>query len=136
VRDAIVAIVAVMQLIAFSGPALLAEEPAKGPRIAVEPPAFDFGKALPNKSLHKDFTIRNFGSEDLEIERVTTTCGCTAALADNKVVKPGESTTLRVTLQTRDYKGRVEREILVQSNDPAQNPLKLKVQATVVAGGE
>lgn len=132
-RDAIVIIAAVMQLLAFAGPAVSAEEPAKGPRIAVEPPEFDFGKALPNKSLHKDFTIRNFGSENLEIERVSTTCGCTAALADDKVVKPGESTILRVTLQTRDYKGRVEREILVQSNDPAQNPLKLKVQATVVA---
>lgn len=133
-RDAIVSVAAVMQLLAFSAPAVLAEEPAKGPRIAVEPAEFDFGKALPNKSLHKDFTIRNFGSENLEIERVSTTCGCTAALADDKVVKPGASTILRVTLQTRDYKGRVEREILVQSNDPAQNPLKLKVQATVVAG--
>ena len=133
-RAVIVVIAAVMGLMAFGGPAAAAEEPVKGPHIAVDPVEFDFGKALPNKSLHKDFTIRNFGTENLEIERVSTTCGCTAALADDKVVKPGASTTLRVTLQTRDYKGRVEREILVQSNDPAQNPLKLKVQATVVPG--
>jgi len=108
-------------------------EEAKSPRIAVDPVAFDFGKALQNKTLHKDFVVRNVGAADLEISRVSTTCGCTAALADSTVVKPGASTTLRVDLQTRTYTGKLERKILVESNDP-KSPLELKVQATVVAG--
>lgn len=108
-------------------------EDAKAPRIAVDPASFDFGKALQNKTLHKDFVVRNVGAADLEISRVSTTCGCTAALADSTVVKPGASTTLRVDLQTRTYTGRLERKILVESNDP-KSPLELKVQATVVAG--
>ena len=74
-RTVIVVIAAVMGLMAFGGPAVAAEEPVKGPHIAVDPVEFDFGKALSNKSLHKDFTIRNFGTENLEIERVSTTCG-------------------------------------------------------------
>ena len=108
-------------------------EETKGPRIAVDPASFDFGKALQNKTLHKDFVVRNVGAADLEISRVSTTCGCTAALADSTVVKPGASTTLRVDLQTRTYTGKLERKILVESNDP-KSPLELKVQATVVAG--
>ena len=32
--------------------------PAKGPRISVEPASFDFGKALQNRTLNKEFSIR------------------------------------------------------------------------------
>lgn len=109
-------------------------EVAKGPRIAAEPMVFDFGKSLQNKTLEKEFVIKNFGTEDLEIEKVSTTCGCTVADGFGKVVKPGQSTVMRVKLETRTYTGRVERKILVQSNDPVKNPLELKVQANVVAG--
>jgi hypothetical protein len=109
------------------------KEPEKAPRITVEPTSFDFGKALQNKTLHKDFVVRNFGTADLEIKNLSTTCGCTAAMADTTVIKPGASTTLRVDLQTRAYQGKVERRILVESNDP-KSPLVLKVTATVVAG--
>ena len=107
---------------------------AKGPRIAAEPMVFDFGKSLQNKTREKEFVIKNFGTEDLEIEKVSTTCGCTVADGFSKVVKPGQSTVMRVKLQTRTYTGRVERKVLVQTNDPVKNPLELKVQATVVTG--
>jgi len=113
----------------------LAAAPATSPaaaRISVEPEAFDFGKALQNKVLHKDFVIRNIGTEDLVIDRVSTTCGCTVAEGYAKLVKPGQSTTMDVQLQTRNYNGRVERKILVRSNDTTRDPMELKVQVTVV----
>ena len=106
---------------------------AKGPRISVEPQSFDFGKAVQNKTLSKEFSIKNYGTEDLVIENVSTTCGCTAALLDSKVVKPGGTAPLRVTLETRTYSGKVERKILIRSNDPATNVLELKVEAMVDA---
>ena len=69
------------------------KEPEKAPRIAVEPMSFDFGKALQNKTLHKDFVVRNFGTADLEIKNLSTTCGCTAAMADSTVMStaPGRT---------------------------------------------
>lgn len=106
--------------------------PAKGPRISVEPTSFDFGKAVPNRTLQKEFSIRNFGSEDLVIESVSTTCGCTAALMDSKLVKPGGTTPLRVSLETRNYSGRVVRSVMVRSNDPVSTLLEVKVEVTVV----
>ena len=108
---------------------------AKGPRISVEPASFDFGKAVQNKTLSKEFSIKNYGTEDLVIENVSTTCGCTAALLDSKVVKPGGTTPLRVTLETRSYSGKVERKILIRSNDAATSLLEVKVEATVAAAG-
>ena len=111
-------------------------EAAKGARISIEPQSFDFGKALPNKTLTKEFVVKNFGSEDLLIERVSTTCGCTVAEGYSKVVKPGETTTLRVKLETRTYSGRVERKVAVKSNDPEKGVAEVTVVATVQAEGE
>jgi hypothetical protein len=64
-------------------------EGQKTPRIRVEPEAFDFGKALPAKTLRKEFTLSNFGDAPLVIENVSTTCGCTAALASDTKLAPG-----------------------------------------------
>jgi hypothetical protein len=107
--------------------------PAKAPRIAVEPASFDFGKALPNRTLEKEFYIRNWGSADLAIEAVSTTCGCTVADGWSKLVHPGGNTPLRVKLETRSYSGRVVRKVLIRSNDPAKSLLEVQVEATVVA---
>jgi uncharacterized protein DUF1573 len=101
------------------------------PRIAVEPAGFDFGRVVAQRTLHRQFSVRNFGSADLDIERVTTTCGCTAALLDHKVVKPGGSAALRVSFETRTYSGKVARSVLIKSNDPARPTLELKLEATV-----
>lgn len=104
---------------------------ARAPRISVEPTVFDFGKAQQEKTLEKEFTVRNLGNEDLVIESVSTTCGCTVAEGYSKVIKPGGSTPLRVKLQTRTSVGRLSRSVLIKSNDPAGRPLELKVEATV-----
>jgi hypothetical protein len=106
-------------------------EAQKGARISIEPQSFDFGKALPNKTLTKEFVIKNFGTEDLVIEKVTTTCGCTVASGYDKRVKPGGTTNLRVSLETRSSSGKVERKIAVKSNDPEKGTAELTVIATV-----
>jgi len=105
---------------------------AKGPRISIEPESFDFGRTAQNKTLEKEFTIRNFGSEDLVIENVSTTCGCTVASGYAKTVKPGGKTPLLVRLETRAYTGHLTRSVMVRSNDSGTNLLELKVEATVV----
>jgi hypothetical protein len=97
----------------------------------VEPEAFDFGKTLPGKTLRKEFTLRNFGEAELVIESVTTTCGCTAAITADTRLGPGGSTQLSVTLETRSYAGKLERQVLVRSNDPKTPLLSVKVSATV-----
>lgn len=112
---------------------LAVEKPAAAPKISVEPASFDFGKALPGKTLEKQFSIRNFGDADLVIEAITTTCGCTAGLMDDahKLLKPGTSGQLRVRLETRDYSGKLVRSVLVRSNDPQTKLLEVKVEANV-----
>jgi hypothetical protein len=126
---------ALLAMAALLGAAGAEEKAPPAPRIRVEPESFDFGKALPGKVLRKEFALRNFGDAPLLIEGVSTTCGCTAALADERQLPPGGSTALRVSLETRKYSGRVERQVLVRSNDPKAPLLTVTVSATVEKGG-
>ena len=132
----------VLCVLALGGTAVRADEKEApkppAPKISVEPVFFDFGNALPEKTLEKQFSIRNFGDADLVIEKITTTCGCTAGLLDDdsKVLKPGKSGQLRVRLQTRDYSGKVVRSVLVKSNDPTQEVLEIKVEVNVQASAK
>lgn len=56
---ALAAAAAVAQPPAAPAPNAPASAPARGPRIAVEPTVFDFGKAQQEKTLEKEFTVRN-----------------------------------------------------------------------------
>jgi hypothetical protein len=116
-------------------PALEAQPPqAKSARIAVEPESFDFGATLQYKTLTKEFVVRNLGSADLELIEVKTSCGCTAALSEAKVIKPGGQTPLRVTVETRAATGPVTRVVTVRSNDPGRSVLEIKLTFTAAAG--
>jgi Protein of unknown function (DUF1573) len=125
------ALVAALLLLAWAAGA---EEKTPAPRIRVEPVSFDFGNALPGKTLRKEFTIRNYGEAALVLEGVSTTCGCTAAIAGESRIEPGRATPLRVTFQTRSFSGKVERRVLVRSNDPETPLLEVRLSATVGEG--
>ena len=72
----------------------------------------------------------------LVIENVSTTCGCTVAEGYAKQIKPGGSTALLVSLETRTYTGKVERKVLIRSNDPETTLAEVKVEVTVVPEGK
>lgn len=117
-----------------SKPASPPSTSAAGPRIAVDPPSFDFGKTLPQKALTREFSVRNFGDQDLVIENVSTSCGCTVTdTLAKKVVKPGGRQPLRVTLTTPPGPGPITKSVVVRSNDPARPLLEIKLKATVAA---
>lgn len=126
-----VAIVLVASLVlavspGFSGSGLA----QKGPVMEIEPEVHDFGGVRQDQELKHAFTITNSGSATLEIRRISTSCGCAAAVPETDVVQPGESTTLLVTLSTRKYKGVLEKSVSVASND-SKRVRTIKVQAFV-----
>jgi len=102
------------------------------PRLSLDPESWDFGRTLKNRVIEKQFTLRNVGDANLVIEKISTTCGCAAALLNEKTLAPGKSAVLRVTFDTRAFEGRVERKVLLRSNDRSRDPLEIKLQATVV----
>lgn len=88
-----------------------------GPVMEIEPEEHDFGGVRQNQKYVHEFTVSNVGTEALEIRRISTSCGCTAAIAETRTIEPGGSTILRVTLETRKYKGVIQKSVSVASND-------------------
>jgi hypothetical protein len=110
---------------------------AAAPRIVVEPPSFVFGTVRAGGVVEKEFLVRNHGRAELVIDSIASSCGCTGALTESKTVKPGGSTPLRVTFTApEDASGRLQKSILIKSNDPVHPSLEVKIEATVAAAAK
>ena len=64
---------------------------------------------------------RTTATRPLVVEKIETTCGCTAALVSEKRIAPGKDGKIKTTFDTRGYSGRLSRYIYLVSND-AENP--------------
>ncbi len=115
-RVVTVSVLAVMCVVA-AGTSVAQRKTKSGPVMEIEPKDYDFGGVRQDRKLVHEFTVTNVGTEDLEILRISTSCGCTAAILADRIVKPGESTTLEVVLETRKYKGVIDKSVSVASND-------------------
>jgi hypothetical protein len=111
------------------------------PKIEVIPESYNFGKIPPKKVSHT-FLVGNIGGSNLEIYLVSTSCGCTKASIDTKMIKPGETAQVMVNfdpaLHRSFKKGEVvpmQRTIYIRSNDPEIPEKAISVTATIVEGG-
>lgn len=95
------------------------------PRINVSPESYDFGE-ITWKKVSYTFTVTNEGDDTLKIQKVGTSCGCTQAKIDKKILPPGAKAKLTVTFSPGSHKirGEVIRKISIRSNDP-KNPAKI-----------
>ena len=102
----------------FAAGARAAETAAqRGPRLEVEPEEWDFGNAGPGETLEHDFVLKNTGNRELVLGRIASACACAAAVVGTEALPPGAETLLRVTLETRQYRGILERWLTITSND-------------------
>jgi hypothetical protein len=104
----------------------------KKPVIEVIPKSYDFGKVKQHKIVDTIFKIVNKGEADLILGNIITSCGCTAVLINSKVIHPGKSGNLKVTLETRNYNKRIKRVITINSNDPETPQKHITIFANVV----
>lgn len=116
----VAASVLAVMCVSATGTSIAQRKSKSGSVMEIEPEEHDFGGVQQDQKLVYEFTVKNVGTEDLEIRRISTSCGCTAAIAYDRIVKPGESTTLEVVLETRRYKGVIDKSVSVASNDRAR----------------
>lgn len=100
----------------------------KGPKIVFKETEHDFGKVPQGPSLQYNFKFTNKGSGILKIEKVQTTCGCTAATVGEKTeYKKNESGAIKVEFLTQGRVGHQEKTVSVYTNDPDNQQVTLKV---------
>jgi len=101
------------------------------PKIKFSEGSYDFGKVSQGQVLTHTFVFQNAGDTTLKIKKVSSSCGCTVALVSQKKAAPGEKGEIRVTFNSRGYKGNVKKYIYVESNDPTQSIKTLFITAEV-----
>jgi len=117
---------AVLLLLLLPRPAL-----AEGPQIAVDENDINFDQVTQGGKVEKVFTFKNIGDANLNIERVKSSCGCTAALLSNRDLAPGESGEVRATFDSTRFQGLVVKTIYLYTNDPLHKVVQLYLRGEV-----
>jgi len=107
---------------------------AQGARVVFKEREWDFGKVRQGEIVSHEFIFRNEGTAPLRIGRVTTSCGCTAALVTEKEIPPGKEGRLKVTFDSHGYSGKVIKYIYFESNDPKVAQVELSISVEVEVG--
>ena len=78
-----------------------------------------FAAAAPSEGhVTAQFTFTNTGAYPIKITGAHTTCGCTAAVADEYAIQPGQTGKIDVSFKTINRSGLYEEPILVETDDP------------------
>jgi hypothetical protein len=93
--------------------------------------AWDFGKIKQGEILTHEFVFTNEGDAPLVIEKVATSCGCTAALASEEKIGPGKEGRIKASFDSRGYSGRIVKYVYVESNDADASRRELSLTAEI-----
>ena len=104
------------------------------PRVVFKELERDFGRLKQGETVSYEFIFKNEGTAPLKVTRVTTSCGCAAALVSQKEIAPGKEGRLKVSFDSRGYSGPVVKYIYFGSNDPKQPQVELTIKAEVETG--
>lgn len=92
----------------------------------------DWGDVKLNQNpLKGTVTVKNVGDEELVIQNVKPSCGCTTAPIQKDRLQPGESTTIDVQLKI-SHGGPVNKSIRIASNDPNKPNSVVSLHANVL----
>jgi len=113
------------------GIVLPASAAGKQARVKFKEEAWDFGKITQGEILTHEFVFTNEGDAPLVIEKVTTSCGCTAALASEEKIGPGKEGRIKTSFDSRGYSGRIVKYVYVESNDAGASRRELSLRAEI-----
>lgn len=103
-----------------------------GPKAGAQITEHNFGDIKQGDVVSYDFNITNNGGDVLKIIDVRASCGCTAAQPDKKELKPGESTTIKVTFNSKGRKGAQVKTVRVITNDPEKSDINFVIRCNII----
>jgi len=104
---------------------------AAGPQIVVDENDINFGSIAQGEKVERVFQFSNAGDDLLRIERVKSSCGCTAALLANRDLEPGTTGEVRATFDSTRFQGLVVKTIYLYTNDPMHKVVQLHLRGEV-----
>lgn len=101
------------------------------PKLVIQQKLFDFGTVEEGTTVSHAFEISNQGDEDLNIQRVLTSCGCVTSTKEAEFVAPGQSTQVKVDFATAGYSGSKLKSLRVFTNDPLNKVVLLSLKGNI-----
>jgi rhodanese-related sulfurtransferase len=103
-----------------------------GTGLEVVPEIYDFGKInKENGTVSTSFTVKNITDSEILITEITTSCGCTTAEIEAKLIEPGTAQTLTVIFDPNFHKepdGKFSRTVFLQTSDNQEVQAKIAVE--------
>lgn len=116
--------------------ALAACGPSGQPDIELAQGEIDLGRVTNGEVRSVSVEVRNGGSAPLQIEAVTTSCGCTSATVAPQEIGPGQTGVLEITYDSGahgpEFSGEVMRQVFIASNDPDEREVVFELHSDVV----
>ena len=110
---------------------LLAVAAWAAPAVAVPGAEYDFGTIFQGETVRHSFVFTNSGSAPLTIDKVSSSCGCTAALVSTKELAPGASGEIQTSFDSTRFRGPVKKTVYLYTNDPARPLVQMYLKGTV-----
>jgi len=103
----------------------------ENPKLVIEENDYSFGQVLQGTRVEHVFRFRNDGEAPLLVEKVRSSCGCTAALASMTEIPPGTVGELRTTFDSGRFHGSVVKTVYLYVNDPLQSVAQFYLRGVV-----
>ena len=105
--------------------------------VAISPLTQDLGTVVYGDVATSEFQLTNFTPEPLKVTRVSTSCGCTKAEVDQRLLQPYESTTISVSFDPAVHQddtdlGELTRTIYIETDHSDFSKLENTITANVV----
>ena len=98
------------------------------PDLQVETPTFNFGEIYQGDKVPHVFEFTNQGEDPLIIDRVRSSCGCTAVLVSEKNIPPGGKGELKANFDSARFRGAISKPFIstatILSGQPCSSILK------------
>ncbi len=104
-------------------PKLTEEELAKAPVLALSANVVKFGNVRAGAILEREIKITNTGKKELIIRHAQSNCSCLTVAPGSRILKPGQETSIKISLNTQGRSGPQNKSITIYSTDP-QNPVQ------------
>jgi len=106
-------------------------------QITVSSLRIDFGEIDPlGGPVSTTIEVANTGEGSLQINRISTSCGCTTATMDSSALEPGQTRPLTIQFDPQvhpDEEGPIARVVYIQSSDPDQPEIEIDVVGTLLS---
>lgn len=105
--------------------------------IFMTPAGQDLGTVIYGDAVSADFTLQNNTNQEITLTKVSTSCSCTKALPEKTMIKPWETTVIKVTFDPAVHKddtdlGEITRTIFIDTDHVNFPRAEAKITAAVV----